>query len=251
MTDSPSSTTARPRIDRVVVVVPAHNEERLLPACLASIERAAAEVDADVSVLVVLDACTDASRQVVPRHVGVLERATRSVGAARRAGFAGYLDSDTDAHTWFATTDADSEVPRDWLVCHLESAASGSDAFVGTICPASWESWSPQVAAMFAERYVSEDGHHHVHGANLGVRADWYRRVGGFAEISGDEDIDLVRRLRSRGAIIDRSGRAPVVTSTRADGRADTGFASYLYRLEVLARAENETSRPVASEVRR
>lgn len=227
-------------------MVPAHNEERLLPACLASIDRAAGELDIPVTVTVVLDACTDTSRRVVPAHVGVLERETKSVGAARRAGFAPHLETAATADTWFATTDADSEVPRDWLVRHIESADAGSDVFVGTVRPTSWESWSPSVAAMFSERYVSEDGHHHVHGANLGVRADWYRRVGGFAERSGDEDVDLVRRLRSRGAGIDRSGRAPVLTSTRADGRADTGFAAYLYTLEVLARSVDPESDPAS-----
>jgi GT2 family glycosyltransferase len=227
-------------------VVPAHNEERLLPACLASIDRATGELDIPVTVTVVLDACTDTSRRVVPAHVGVLERETKSVGAARRAGFAPHLEAAATADTWFATTDADSEVPQDWLVRHIESADAGSDVFVGTVRPTSWESWSPSVAAMFAERYVSEDGHHHVHGANLGVRADWYHRVGGFAERSGDEDVDLVRRLRSRGAAIDRSGRASVLTSTRADGRADTGFAAYLYKLEVLARSGNSGPDPAS-----
>ena len=250
MTDLPSSPHAASRIARVVVVVPAHNEERLLPSCLAAIDRAAAEIpDIEVAVEVVLDACTDATSRVIPPHVGTVIRSTKSVGAARRAGFARHLQADVDGRTWFATTDADSEVPADWLVSHLASADRGSDVFVGTIRPKSWESWSPHTAELFEQRYDADDGHHHIHGANLGVRADAYRRVGGFAEVSGNEDVDLVRRLLTMGAVVDRSARAPVLTSTRADGRTDTGFAAYLYRLEVLARAEKTGQTAAAGEV--
>ncbi|MFQ6394185.1 hypothetical protein ACLMAJ_12065 [Nocardia sp. KC 131] len=49
-------------IARVLVVVPVRDEERLLPACLTVLARAAARVDVPVRVQLVLDACTDAQR---------------------------------------------------------------------------------------------------------------------------------------------------------------------------------------------
>jgi glycosyltransferase involved in cell wall biosynthesis len=67
-------------------VVPAHNEEELLPCCLAALRRTAAAVDVPVHLLVVLDACTDRTAEVA-EPAAVIEVWERSVGAARRAGF--------------------------------------------------------------------------------------------------------------------------------------------------------------------
>ncbi|WP_287016511.1 glycosyltransferase [Gordonia sp. (in: high G+C Gram-positive bacteria)] len=229
-------------MERAVVVVPAHNEELLLTRCLTALTVAADAVAVEVEIVVVLDACTDASSRLVPAHITALTCSARSVGAARRAGFAYAASHDRqstpDEHvTWYATTDADSEVPPDWLATHLSAAADGVDAFVGTVVPDGWADWPSSVAELFAARYLPDDGHHHVHGANLGFRADTYRRVGGFAPRTGDEDVDIVRRLMASGARVRRSARSPVATSTRRDGRTDAGFAGYLQRLEILDRA--------------
>ena len=51
----------RRRISHVGIVVPAHDEEVLLPACISALETAAAAIDVFVDILVVLDACTDLS----------------------------------------------------------------------------------------------------------------------------------------------------------------------------------------------
>ena len=74
-------------IEWVGVVVPAHNEVELLPACLEALAVAAAAVDVAVDVLVVLDSCTDGSAQVRGRTTATSVQA-RNVGVARRAGFA-------------------------------------------------------------------------------------------------------------------------------------------------------------------
>ena len=46
-------------IEAVGVVVPAHNEETLLPACLMALRRAVNAVGIPVQLLVVADTCTD------------------------------------------------------------------------------------------------------------------------------------------------------------------------------------------------
>jgi glycosyltransferase involved in cell wall biosynthesis len=80
-------------VRRVGVVIPAHDEEALLPACLAALGAAAARAGVPVSVVVVLDACTDGTLAVVrgadPAPFARLEHIAcqaRSVGAARDAG---------------------------------------------------------------------------------------------------------------------------------------------------------------------
>ncbi|RII96479.1 glycosyltransferase, partial [Clavibacter michiganensis subsp. insidiosus] len=102
------------------------------------------------------------------------------VGAARAQGVdaarAGW-DGD-DAEHWIACTDADSAVPPAWITSQLELADAGSDVVVGTVRP-ELEDLSPdQVAAWRATR-VPGHANGHVHGANLGVRADAYVAAGG------------------------------------------------------------------------
>jgi glycosyltransferase involved in cell wall biosynthesis len=69
------------------IVVPAHNEETLLAACLTALRRAAASVSVPVHLLMAADSCTDRTVAVAlacgARVIGVR---ARSVGAARAAG---------------------------------------------------------------------------------------------------------------------------------------------------------------------
>lgn len=52
-------------VERVLVVVPAHNEQDLLGECLSALQRAVRAVPIPTEVVVVLDACTDATAAVV------------------------------------------------------------------------------------------------------------------------------------------------------------------------------------------
>ncbi len=118
------------------VVLPVHNEEAHLEMALAAIGDALDFVDAklQLGVVVVLDACDDASahlvrrwqREIESREDGVevhrIECPARNVGVARALGCADLLTtwSDIDAaQIWLATTDTDSRVPREWLLAQL------------------------------------------------------------------------------------------------------------------------------------
>jgi glycosyltransferase involved in cell wall biosynthesis len=223
----------------VGVVVPARNEEQLLPACIAGLREAAAAVEValevTVEVLVVLDACTDSSR-LAARPAATLAVDVRNVGQARREGFAHLLRHRpagiNDRQTWLATTDADTIVPPDWLARMLAHAAAGWAAVAGTVQVTDWTTQSERARTYWQSSYKNHDGHHHVHGANLGVRADAYRLVGGMPAVALSEDVALVQALEAAGERVYRAGDMPVVTSARRQGRADGGFAAYLRELE-------------------
>lgn len=229
----------RTRIDSLIVVVPARDEESRLPRCLAALDDAVAAVTAEcgadvpaISVVVVLDRCTDGSAGVVARwpRVRTLTSTAGSVGSARHAGvlhlLAGLPAGAAPERTWVATTDADSAVPRRWLAVQLALAEAGTELVLGTVLPD--EELSADERARWHEQHTLVDGHPHVHGANLGVRADRYLAVGGFSPVESDEDVTLVAALRGLGVHECRTALIPVLTSGRLTGRVPGGFGGYL-----------------------
>lgn len=225
-------------IESFVVVVPVHDEQEVLGACLASVAasaealRAGSALAPRLEVVVVLDACTDDSAEVAATHgVRVVTTAARCVGTARALGVEAATRGLPARHdrVWVATTDADTQVPTSWLADHLAAAEGGHDLMVGPVLPDP-DGLDAPVLAAWHERHRS--GHLHVHGANLGVRLSAYLEVGGFGDLSTGEDVALVRALLERGASTVRQGR-PVVTSARERGRAPDGFAGYLRALRL------------------
>ena len=83
----------------------------------------------------------------------------------------------------------------------------------------------------FATTYFDVDGHRHIHGANLGVSADAYRKAGGFSALASSEDVALVRALEESGARIAWSAAPRVSTSARQQFRAPDGFGATLLRV--------------------
>lgn len=228
---------------RVVVVVPARDEEQLLPRCLASVEVALAGVrplGVQGSVVVVADSCTDRTAEVAARAGAVVVQAVCGrVGAARAAGVATALAlADEDpSRVWLAHTDADSAVPRHWLLEQLRHAATGADAWVGTVRLADESDGEPvpperrdavdRWVAAYAALLLPDRTHDHVHGANLGVRADAYLAAGGFDPVGLHEDRVLAARLRAAGRPVVTSTAEPVATSHRWDGRIAEGGVAH------------------------
>lgn len=220
---------------RVTVVVPAHDEQDLLPACLASLAVAQSAARIDSTVLVVLDACSDATGDIAAEAgAQTVSLSARNVGAARRAGVAAALATYGSAGCWLASTDADSRVPADWLVRQLQYAAAGAELVVGTVAVDDWSGWPDTVAAAYHDRYqrrVGPTGHNHVHGANLAMTAEAYLSVGGFPARRRAEDRTFVTRARRAGRRIVWATDLPVLTSARTVARVADGFTGYLHRL--------------------
>jgi glycosyltransferase involved in cell wall biosynthesis len=228
-------------IEHVGVIVPVANEDALLEQCLRALALAHTRVQAThpgvtVQVVAVLDDCHDASELIARRWgVDIVAVAERSVGSARRAGVQHVLTGRSTApeRIWLANTDADSTAPRDWLSTMLTQADGGADLVLGTVILGpgvlpgidfAWRAFHPPL-----------DGHPYVHGANFGIRADAYLRLGGWPELVSGEDVALAVRAATAGDLqIRRSAATPVVTSSRLEARAPLGFSSYLRGLSAL-----------------
>ena len=88
--------------------------------------------------------------------------------------------------------------------------------------------WSTARAERYVAQLLPDLTHPHVHGANLGVRADAYLAVGGFDDLDLHEDHVLAARLREAGRPVVTTSLDPVVTSHRLQGRIDGGVATDL-----------------------
>ena len=245
----------RHRIERIAVVMPAHNEEAYLGRALQSLQRSADALhrlrpEVEVGVMVVLDTCTDRSAAIAAAYVSEDRRFSavdvrfRNAGASREAGIraAGigvprrrppgkrWTPPPWAGRTWLANTDADSRVPENWLVRQLEFAEAGADAVLGSVEPDP-EGMDPELLRRWLERHPFEEDHPHVYGANFGVRASAYLAAGGFPKLASDEDRTLVQNLRNRAFTITATDSMRVLTSGRTQARAPHGFGAYLRSL--------------------
>ena len=188
-----------------------------------------------------LDACNDGSEDVARGRARIVRISARNVGAARARGFASlprtatsssYPSPSPPGPRWFATTDADSRVPRTWLTDQLAHAREGADVVAGLVQVDDWSDWPPATRLHYLEGYHAGPGHRHIHGANIGLSAHAYRQLGGFDPLPVHEDVDLVHRAQRAGLTVAWSAAAPVTTSARRAGRAPAGFATHLADLE-------------------
>jgi glycosyltransferase involved in cell wall biosynthesis len=220
------------------VVIPAHNEEKYIGQCLLSVMAAARHRSIDArlpEVLVVLDDCDDGTEEIALAHgASILKVSFGNVGKARAAGAESLLALGVK---WLAFTDADTRVPEDWLVRQLDFKA---DAVCGIVEVDSWKRYGDRVRDHYMGLYQFSEGHRHVHGANLGVSAQAYRRAGGFRPLASHEDVQLVTDLESTGAHIAWTASNPVVTSARDDFKCREGFGEYLSNLAISLCATQE-----------
>lgn len=188
---------SRPRFS---IIVPAHNEEVLLPRGLDALERAIARSGSSAEIVVVANRCTDATRSIAEdAGAVVVVDDHRNISATRNAGVAASIgevvvtiDADTVMHP-----DALGEVDR--LV--------DSGTFVGGGCSFVAERTSLGLAVTgFVMRSV-------MTLSRSGAVMFWCRRadfdaIGGFDEaLRIAEDLDFARRLRLHGRTTNRRFR--------------------------------------------
>ncbi len=248
----------------IAVVVPAHNEEAHIGACLQSLAQAALSpllLGETVLHVVALDACEDGTRDIV-RRFGAATVAVwaNNVGVARSLG--ARLAVDAGAR-WLAFTDADCVVAADWLAAQL---ALHSDAVCGRVAVRDWgprgqiirlpaccaqrNSRGARAGAIFksdAEASSTDaDDLCHIHAANLGVGATAYRRAGGFQPLDGGEDLALVKALQIVGARVAWSLAPRVISNAwhKFHGPDDVAITTPPIDLQhAVARAASEPQR--------
>lgn len=247
----PGEARAGQGIDRVAVVVPAHNEDQHLDRALSALRAAADALERErpgvqLSITVVLDSCTDRSADIAAGYVASDRRFAAvqvrlgSTGASRAAGVLAATGLWT-RHVWLANTDADSEVPENWLVRQVELADAGADAVLGSVEPDP-AGTDPAILRRWLERHPFREDHPHIYGANFGVRASAYLAAGGFPRMRVHEDRILVENLRKQAYKVLATDTIRVLTSGRTHSRAPQGFGAYLRALALDLPARHSDS---------
>lgn len=237
---------------RVVVVVPARDEEATIGGTLRSIcasldeARRRGLVEA-CAIEVVAHRCVDGTesraRAALRGRPGgrvTRDEESRSVGEVRDQAARRGLDllAASPAQTWVLSTDADSQVSTGWVGDILTEAAR--TGVVGVVGLAPLDAWQGgRLGAAAYDRLIAskmrDDAihqHDHVYGANLAVRADAYLDVGGFSHVAHGEDQSLVDSLAEHGHPLLRTRSIEVTTSGRMAGRAVGGLAEHLASLD-------------------
>lgn len=210
----------------VSVVIPAHNEERYLGACLESLQRQTYP-NSRFEVIVVDNASTDATSEIARRFGAlVVPEPAMSIGRARQRG------AKAARGEILASTDADTIVPPDWLERialaferdHELGAVFGPFRYVDGSAFEKVFLWHLNLALMMALHAL---GRSCFSGNNYAVRREAFWQAGGCKmSLPAAEDVDLSWRL-SKLTIVAFDRGLVVRTSARRRGE---GYGRILWR---------------------
>lgn len=237
---------------KISFVIPAYNEERNLPLCLAAVERELARTPCAAEVIVVNNASTDSTGDVARGYsfVRVVDEPRKGLVRARHAGLA------ASEGELVANIDADTMPPEGWLETVL-AEFSGDERLAALSGPFIYYDLPPLHRALtrlfYIAGYLSHLTSQHVlrtgamlQGGNFVVRRTHLDRAGGFdtsIEFYG-EDTDVGRRISKVGKV-KWTFRLPMYASGRRlkhEGVIATGLRYAANFFSVLARGKPLTN---------
>lgn len=194
------------------VIVPAHNEEKFLGACLVSIENAGRRVGNRYETIVVLNRCNDRSEEIARAHgAQVVFEQARCLSLIRNAG------AKLARGQMIVTIDADSNMSSGMLTAIARLLEEGS--YLGGGVRVKMERMSLGIFCtllMIAPVLLFL----RVSGGLFWCRREDFMAIGGFDKsLVSAEDVDFARRLRKygkeRGQRFKTIFREYIVTSCR------------------------------------
>ena len=218
----------RPRFS---VVIPAHNEEELLPVCLNSIDVAAAHYPQQVEIVVVVNRCTDATESIArERSCRIVHDNNKNLAMIRNAGVK------QAAGEIVLTVDADSRMAANTFEEIDKALASGR--FIGGGVPIRPERMSAGImlTGLLLAAWLVPSG---ISGGLFWCYRRDFGEIGGFNEqLTTAEDVEFGKRLKARGRAHGKKygtlWKAPIVTSCRKFDTFGDWFAVRLFCLHPI-----------------
>ena len=236
---------------KISFVIPAHNEERMIGKCLASVFT---EIDripndghlmsVDVEVVVVDNKSTDRTREEALRfpNVTVVRENLKGLVYARRAG---WVATDGDL---VANIDADTLVPKGWLQTVMKEFEKDKNlvALSGPYIYYDLPAWKRVLVKVFyfLGWLIHLVNHHVLHagamiqGGNFVLRRGAWDSVGGFDTTISfyGEDTDVAKRIGKVGKVKWTWGLPMYTTGRRLDkeGLVKMSFIYTLNHLSIL-----------------
>jgi glycosyltransferase involved in cell wall biosynthesis len=242
-------------VNNAVIAIPVRDEAKRIGACLDALSRQSTPAG---HVVLLLNNCTDGTADVIkgvplgPHQLHIVE--CRLEGASASAGVARSIAMDYAASRIgegvILSTDADAEVPENWVEANVRAIAAGADAVCGQAVI------DPFEALLIPEHLHEDDArevgygrlldeiasivlpdaadpwprHREDSGASIAITAAMFRNVGGVPPLASGEDRALIARLRSVDACVRHHPQIRVVVSGRTEGRAPGGMADTIRR---------------------
>ena len=194
---------------KISFVIPAYNEETVIEQCLLSVQQELARHNYDTEVVVVNNASTDKTKELVMKfpEVRLVDELRKGMVRARKAGF------DVTDGELVANIDADTIVPAGWLKVVMEefekdeNLVALSGPYVHYDMPGYFRIvtkifyFPGYLIGAFGNRFFGKGGL--LQGGNFVIRRDAWVKAGGFdtgIEFWG-EDTDVARRLSPLGKV--------------------------------------------------
>lgn len=226
---------------KLSIIIPAYNEEYYISDCLDSIFAQTAGAACDTEIIVVDNASTDRTAEIVRRYpkARLVHEPQKGVVRARQAG---YLAATGDI---IANIDADTRLTSGWIA-KVAAAFGNDDKLVGLSGPAHFYDLSRKTKIMidlvyyfvffsyFINRFVLRKGSV-VQGANLAIRRSALQSIGGYdttIDFYGD-DTDIARRLHKVGKVR-YTYKIPVMTSGRRIAKEGVSRTLWHYGINYL-----------------
>lgn len=194
---------------KAAIIIPAYNEQLLLPRALASINGILRNISKPVSTIVVDNASTDLTAEIAKEFgAQLVGEPKKGIGQARQTG----LEATTPNMAHIFTTDSDTVVPPNWINDHL-TAISRSEItlsyrecallsdFGGTFMQIQLLSAYQQAA--WINRWIKRNiNKPNTGGYNMCFKREAAFYIGGYnTELGAGEDLDITRKLADLGKV--------------------------------------------------
>ena len=222
---------------RISFVIPAHNEEAYIAACLRAIIACTTNRQ-DIEIIVVNNASTDRTKEIVATfpNVILIDEPRKGLSQARQSGF---LASHGEL---IANIDADTQLPSDWIKT-VEEIFSTQPKVVALSGPCVYYDVSRVKNILIRDYYVIGYFFYLINrfvlrvgsvlqGGNVVIRRSALESIGGFDTSFSfyGEDADIARRLFPIGQVV-FTFRLPMYSSGRR--LSEEGFTTMAIRYAV------------------